>query len=123
MDDDREAIRETLARCARLFDAGDAYGWAQLFTVQGTLTVGTNSPIVGREALQTFLEGLDVRGGRHFALNEIITIDGTTARCRSAMLTTKANPATVVATGVYDDEFVKSGDEWLVSARHLVLDE
>ena len=87
--DDVDAVRQLVARYAQVFDAGDAQGWASLFVEDGEVVVDDNPPVRGRPALTEFLLGIETGSMRHFAVNEVISVNGDTASCRSSMLVTR----------------------------------
>lgn len=55
--EDREAIRDLIARYGPLADAGDCSGAAALWTRDGVYEVGGFGEYRGREAIQALLEG------------------------------------------------------------------
>jgi uncharacterized protein (TIGR02246 family) len=54
----REAIRETVASYAHCADSGRFEDFAALFAVDGVLEVRGEPPLLGRDAIRSFLEGV-----------------------------------------------------------------
>ena len=98
--EDREAIRELIARYGPLADAGDCAGAAALWTEDGVYEVGGFGSYTGRAAIQTLLEGeshqgLIHGGAAHVLSPPVIDLDGDRAVART-----------------YSVVFRKSGDNW-----------
>ena len=98
--EDREAIRELIARYGPLADAGDCAGAAALWTDDGVYEVGGFGSYTGRAAIQALLEGeshqgLIHGGAAHVLSPPVIDLDGDRAVART-----------------YSVVFRKSGDNW-----------
>lgn len=98
--EDREAIRELIARYGPLADAGDCAGAAALWTEDGVYEVGGFGSYTGRAAIQALLEGeshqgLIHGGAAHVLSPPVIDLDGDRAVART-----------------YSVVFRKSGDNW-----------
>jgi uncharacterized protein (TIGR02246 family) len=79
--EDREAIRDLIARYGPLADAGDAAGAAALWTEDGVYDVGGHGVHRGRAAIAALLEGeahqaLIAAGVAHLLSAPVIEIDG-----------------------------------------------
>lgn len=90
--EDREAIRDLIARYGMLADAGDAAGAAALWAEDGGYEVGGHGVHTGRAAIAALLEsemhlGLIARGAAHVLSAPVIELDGDTAlaRCYSCV--------------------------------------
>ena len=98
--EDREAIRDLIARYGPLADAGDCAGAAALWTEDGVYEVGGFGSYTGRTAIQALLEGeshqgLILGGAAHVLSPPVIDLDGDNATART-----------------YSVVFRKSGDSW-----------
>lgn len=75
--DDRNEIRELIARYSHLEDSGDAEAWAELFTTDGSFTGSKGNVVQGREALRDFAADRwlrpEVREYVHWIGNVVIT--------------------------------------------------
>jgi ketosteroid isomerase-like protein len=86
--EDREAIRDLIARYGPLADAGDCAGAAALWTPDGVYEVGGYGAYSGRPAIQALLEGeshqaLIADGAAHVLSPPVIDLDGDEARARN----------------------------------------
>jgi len=98
--EDREAIRDLIARYGPLADAGDCAGAAALWTEDGVYEVGGFGAYRGRAAIQALLEGeshqeLIHGGAAHVLSPPVIELDGDRATART-----------------YSVVFRKTGDCW-----------
>lgn len=79
--EDRDAIRDLIARYGPLADAGDCAGAAALWTDDGVYDVGGFGEYRGRAAIQALLEGeahqtLIAGGSAHLLSPPVIALDG-----------------------------------------------
>jgi len=86
--EDREAIRDLIARYGPLADAGDCAGAAALWTVDGIYEVGGFGEYRGREAIQALLEGeshqaLIACGAAHVLSPPVIELSGNEGRAHN----------------------------------------
>jgi uncharacterized protein (TIGR02246 family) len=88
--EDREAIRELIARYGPLADSGDAAGVAALFAKDGVYAVGGMGEAKGRAAIAALISGpvhqsLMTDGCAHILTSPVIELDGdcAVARCHS----------------------------------------
>jgi uncharacterized protein (TIGR02246 family) len=125
---DREEIRELLARYCFLLDARDLGAFAQLFAEDGEW-ISRNGRAAGRAAIEALLDGLvpvPREGARrkHLTCNIVIELAGASAQVRSNFLVVRdsaAGPVIAVA-GTYADRLVKAGGRWLIASRELFHD-
>jgi hypothetical protein len=117
-------ITDVMARCAMAGDARIADAYAKCFTEDGVLQVGAES-IRGREALRTYM---GVRKAvtdsmtsppsfvsHHLTSCRIDLTSETTAKARAYWMVITA--VGVDHSGYYDDEFRRTGENWLISFR------
>jgi uncharacterized protein (TIGR02246 family) len=124
---DRDAIRELLYAYCQCVDTGDADGWADLFTDDGTFTRDGGSfdlpdgAIVGRAALHRMASKF-LADGLHVSANEVMTIDDDQATVTSYVLVLHGdeNPG-VRLGGRYHDQLRKVNGRWLFSSRRLAV--
>ena len=118
-DADRTEIQELYGRYGILIDAGDADGWADCFTADGSMAVtGTPIDLAGREQLAEFARNHHASehgASRHHITSTSVSASGGGATGRSYALV--ANGGQVLAGMTYDDELVKDGDSWRFSKR------
>lgn len=86
--EDREAIRDLLARYGPLADAGDCAGAAGLWTQDGVYEVGGFGEYRGRAAIRALLEGeshqsLIHGGAAHILSPPVIVLEGDCATARN----------------------------------------
>jgi ketosteroid isomerase-like protein len=86
--EDKEAIRDLIARYGPLADAGDCAGAAALWTEDGVYEVGGFGDYRGRAAIQALLEGeahqsLIADGSAHLLGPPVIDLDGDRAVARN----------------------------------------
>jgi hypothetical protein len=119
----RAAIARTLAACTQAGDARKADAYAQCFTEDGVLELGTT--LRGREAIRRFMSAPSVipppAGGSAGHVSHHLTtcrIDLTSADI--AAVRTYWFVISVIGvdhSGYYDDRFVRTGAEWLIASR------
>ena len=120
----REAIEYTMSRYCSAIDRAAYDELTDVFTPDAVVTFSTNPPLVGRDTIIAGMTaGAERRGSllpenfqRHILGNAIINVlDGQTAKAvHYILLLTELGPD---QAGVYMDDFVKSGDRWLVARR------
>ncbi len=129
--EDREAIREVLARYVHLWDQGRSGEVAALFREADGEWRSKFGRAVGRAevaALLARIAGGRVRADgsaparRHFNANISIRLDGAAAEVVSDffVLEQTAQGLAAVSMGQYRDAMVKEGSDWLFRARVIV---
>lgn len=126
---DLEAIRTLRHRYAYLANVidgqlGDADAFAALFSADGTLDFGMGAAR-GPEQIATMLRGAaaDWQCAMHYMLNPLIELQGDEAAGRVAGLfafTTRARPEPVWMSNLYEDRYVRVGDEWKFAAVRVL---
>jgi ketosteroid isomerase-like protein len=122
--EDREAIRDLIARYGPLADSGDCAGAAALWTDDGIYEVGGFGSYQGRTAIRTLLEGeshqqLIHGGAAHLLSPPIIDLDGDRATARTySVVFRKAEDgweAHRVSANLW--HLMRTGEGWKVAHR------
>jgi hypothetical protein len=125
----REAIRYTIGRYNSAIDRSAYPELAEVFAPDGTMAFGGHARFEGREKIIAALTaGAEKRGAfdaknfqRHLLGNSIINVvDDRSARSVHYILV--ITELGVDHSGVYVDDFVKSGDRWLIKHRQANLE-
>jgi len=126
--EDKEAIRELLARYCFLLDGYKLKEFAALFTADGEW-ISRNGTAAGPEAIEDLLRGLvpepaPGKRRKHFTTNILIDLTGDSAKVVSNFLVVRdsdAGPVIAVA-GTYDDTVVRTNEGWKFKSRRLSHD-
>lgn len=125
----RLAIIDLEARYAKTWDAGDAEGWASLYTENGAFDMAavgqqTRRIIAGTSALADFCREVDsFYKGLHYMHLPVMEISGDYATARIHFQWTGLyNPNSRyfgqrMAEGYYDVVYRKTGGQWLIEKR------
>jgi uncharacterized protein (TIGR02246 family) len=125
----REAIRYTIGRYNSAIDRSAYAELANVFMPDGVMAFGGQAPLQGRDKIiAAMTAGAERRGAfdaknfqRHLLGNSIINVvDATTARSVHYILV--ITELGVDHSGVYVDDFVKSGERWLIAHRAANLE-
>ena len=125
----REGVRYTVSRYNSAIDRAAYEELADVFMLDGSMTFGGHASLVGHDQIiSTMRQGAQRRGAlepgnfqRHILGNSIINVvDGQTAR--SVHYIVIVTELGVDHSGVYVDEFVKSGERWLIRQRKANLE-
>jgi len=120
--DDIVEIQQLYARYNWTIDAGDAEGWASTFTPDGVF--GTS---VGHDALVKFAETLHAGIGahlRHWNTNLLVvpTPTGASGKVYLMLVDFATAPPTILRSGNYADDLVKTADGWRFKKRAVSYD-
>jgi 3-phenylpropionate/cinnamic acid dioxygenase small subunit len=126
--EDKDTIRELLARYCFLLDGHELKEFAALFTADGEW-ISRNGHATGPEAIEGLLRGLvpepaPGKRRKHLTTNIIIDLAGDSATVVSNFLVVRdseAGPVISVA-GTYDDTVVRVGADWKFKSRRLSHD-
>ena len=129
--EDREAIRDLIARYGPLVDAGNCAGAAALWAEDGVYEVGGFGSYTGRAAIQALLEGeshqsLIHGGAAHVLSPPVIDLDGdsATARTYSVVFRKTGDSWEAHRASANSWHLVRVGTEWKVARRiNRLLDE
>jgi uncharacterized protein (TIGR02246 family) len=124
--EEKDAIREVMARYCFALDDGRFADMAALFTEDGTWHTFFGKA-TGRKAIAEFAAGLRAhRPGPtpraiHHVTNIVITLDGDTAKVRSNWTTVQNSPdgPKIGSGGAYDDDMVKIAGQWFFRYRTI----
>ncbi len=126
--DEKDAIREVMARYCHALDACRFDDVAALFAEDGEWMTDYGSAR-GRAEIAALLRGIvPVKGEgpqrKHYIANILIKLDGASASSVSDYLVIREseNGLIPVMGGTYRDVFVKAGDDWLFRRKELVHD-
>ena len=126
--EDKDAIRELLARYCFLLDGYQLAEFAALFTAEGEWT-SRNGAAKGPADIEKLLRGMvpepaPGRRRKHFTANIIVDLAGDSATVISNFLVVRdseAGPVIAVA-GTYDDIVVRTAQGWKFKSRRLSHD-
>lgn len=126
--EDKDAIRELLARYCFLLDGYRLSEFAELFTADGEW-ISRNGTAKGPEAIERLLRGLvpepaPGKRRKHFTANIIAELAGDSATVVSNFLVVRdsENGPVVAVAGTYDDTVVRTGEGWKFQSRRLSHD-
>ncbi|MGQ9426389.1 nuclear transport factor 2 family protein [Gilvimarinus sp. F26214L] len=117
---DYAEIQQLYAQYNWAIDTGDGEAYADTFTPDGVF-----NSFEGRDALVGFIkrwtEQMNGATRKHWNSNLRITGDGKTAKgsVYLMLVDTSTQPATILSTGTYSDELVKTRDGWRFSKRSV----
>lgn len=124
--DDKDAIRETMARYCHALDACEFAGVAALFATDGEWTT-TYGSARGRQEIETLLTSVVPKPGegpqrKHYITNILITLAGDTAKSVSDYLVVRESEHGLMAVmgGTYKDDFVRLDGTWRFARKQLV---
>ena len=127
--EDKDSIRELLARYCHYGDGLDYERWLDLFVDDASLVIGEGTAHRGKSALREFVVARIPPEGRsrlkHCVMNEIIEVDGDRARALSTILELKRADDGAIEprlAGRYEDELVRTRDGWRFQTRRVHLD-
>lgn len=120
---DLEAIRDLPRRYAHCVWTHDVAGAVDLFTADGVMDVGNQTPIRGREALRAAYQnmlGPDVL--QPFVHNHVIDLQGDRARgvCYLDLRMIREGRS-LVGAGSYEDAYAIEDGRWKFSSRRLAM--
>ncbi|WP_374527066.1 nuclear transport factor 2 family protein [Novosphingobium sp.] len=126
--EDREAIRNLIARYGPLADSGDAAGIAALFAEDGIYAVGSMGEAQGREAIAALITGpvhqsLMAAGCAHVLSAPLIELDGSRAAacCHSLVFRHEDGEWTAVRVSANRWLLERGAEGWRVKRRDNAL--
>ena len=126
--EEKDAIREVMARYCHALDAGRFDDVAALFAEDGEWTTDYDSA-TGRDAIEAMLTRNVPKKGegpqrKHYITNIIIKVDNETASAVSDYLIIREseNGLIPVMGGTYKDKFEKRDGTWLFRRKELIHD-
>jgi len=117
--EDKDEIRELIARYCLAFDRGDVPAWVACYREDGEL-VGAGQPLQGREALGQFLAGQPPNDFHRLTCNFVVDVDGDRARCRSSVVILSGGA--IFSSGRVDDELERVEGRWQIARRNFSPD-
>jgi hypothetical protein len=126
--EDKDNIREILAKYCTYGDNGRSKELANLFTADGVWE-GRMGRAEGRDAIEALMARINPPPGPgpvrcHIVTNSVVAVDGNSATVTSSfvMMRDFENAPQIGAVGHYDDVFVKQGSTWLIKTRKVTPD-
>ncbi|MGH8013143.1 MAG: nuclear transport factor 2 family protein [Candidatus Binataceae bacterium] len=120
---DRQAIGELPKRYCDCVWRGDVDTLVNLFSEDGSFVVmghKQNTTTSGRANLRkTYAEGLATLTPRPYIHNHVIELHGNGRASGRAYVELRdaSNKMSWLGTGYYEDEYVKTGDQWMFQSR------
>jgi ketosteroid isomerase-like protein len=117
---EEDGIRRAIAHYCQLFDSKQWDELAQIFAEDASVS-SRRGTFQGRANVIRDLQSAMTAGyhGTLFTSNILITVDGETASAVTDFL--EVEDTSIVATGIYRDTFIKSGDSWLFASKEITL--
>ena len=119
--DDRDEIRDLVARYCRYIDTGMADEWAALWTEDGEFDIGGGTIVSGRPALKEHATHMPPGTVHHLATNLVIDVDGDDATNEMSVLLT-ANGAVVMVARVHD-QLRRVDGRWRLHRKSYTVDQ
>ena len=126
--EEKDAIREVMARYCHALDACRFFDVAALFAEDGVWTTDYGQA-QGRVAIAEFLAGTVPRKGegpqrKHYITNTVIKLDDAEAESISDYLIIRESESGLIPVmgGTYKDRFRKIGQDWFFARKELVHD-
>jgi hypothetical protein len=112
--DDYAEILQLYFRYPLVLDSGDAEGYADLFTADGSFNT-----FQGRQALIDFVEGRAATTVRHAPMTPVITAtaDGASGVVLNFFVDVAEMPAVITRVSQYTDTLVRTPDGWRFKTR------
>ena len=125
--EEKDAIRELMARYCFHFDNGELDDWLTLFTEDGVFDLGPRGRLAGHEALRKFLKSIPLTNGlpmmKHCVMNTIVSVNGDRATARSYVVVVQGGEQLAVSiAGRYEDGLAKVGGAWRFTERKVYFD-
>jgi uncharacterized protein (TIGR02246 family) len=126
--EEKDAIRELIARYCLHIDGGDFDAWAATFTEDGVFEVVGLFRFEGRESIREFANHIPKNergqtGIKHLTMNHVIEVDGEIARATCNLLVVReGTPLHADIVGRYEDRLVKQAGRWLFKRRMTHFD-
>ena len=117
---DEEEIRQVMARYCFHVDRDESAPWVALFSDDASWQATDYGPFKGQAGIQKLASNLAKRHEaspvfrRHIISNEIISVDGDTARMRSYVTVILGDDRRISTVGDYEIELVKRGGQWRI---------
>jgi ketosteroid isomerase-like protein len=113
--DDREAIRDLLARYNHAIDGRQLDTWVSLFT-DDAIFEAQGQVFKGAKELRTFADNWEIVG-RHVTANELIEVNGNEATVQAYVFLLTGSPPIVMGMGSYVDEVRRVDGRWCFAKR------
>lgn len=122
---DYTAIRELSVEYNRTTNRADGEAYTQVWTEDGVLEIVGMGTFRGHEELARTASQVG-NSAIHMSTDWQIEIDGDTARQSAVMYAVRPGPdpaaGSIVSTGMYADELVRTADGWRFTSRRFTSD-
>jgi len=126
--EEKDAIRELIARYCFFIDGGQYDEWAETFAEEAIFEVSGMFKFEGRKAIREFADHIPknakgLPGMKHCTLNQTIDVSGERAKASCYLLLIReGTPLHVDIAGRYEDELVKRSGRWFFTRRTAYFD-
>lgn len=129
---DRQAILDLISQYSYSYDVNDMETFTSLFEKEAVVSIAAAEipadNFIEAAAMRRNMHAKDGIQTRHYQTNTIITEAGEgTVRAKTMFLVLYQHPdkpvPDIVLSGIYDDEFRKTGKSWKFSRRAIQLDQ
>jgi uncharacterized protein (TIGR02246 family) len=118
--EDREEIRDLVARYCLYIDTGQADRWAALWTEDGEFDLGDGHVVSGRAALGEHAAQMPAGQTHHLAINLVIDVDKDQATCEESTILTSKGAIIMVAR--VHDECRRVDGAWRLAKKSFTVD-
>jgi uncharacterized protein (TIGR02246 family) len=124
--EDRDEIRQLIARYCHLVDTHQTQAWVSLFSEDALLVIGDRRT-QGHDALTALCNGLvalyEKQPMRHVVDNVVVDVDGDVATAQSYLqIVSPGSPPVFMQSGRYHDQLRRADGRWVFTERYMEPD-